>query len=101
MMHTSEPYYLLDCGHALSGWKVWQKKTFDFARQFDGQLFTRSEIDGFRSRLNDIAATCKNYEEVRPVDWDWAVKYGGNPSISIGYGCSVSFRPIKGLYDGV
>ena len=100
MKPTKQQIYLMQCGHALSCWKVWQSKCFDYARAFDGQLFTKAYIDELSLRLNMVASTFRNYEDIRPVDWEWAYKYGGSPSISIGNGCSVNFIPVKGYYDG-
>lgn len=100
MKELIEPLYLLQAGHSLSCWKVWQSKTFNYARTFEGQLFTKEDVDHLRERLNEIATSCKNHEEIRPVDWEFPAKYGGSPSIGIGYGCTVSFVTVKGVYNG-
>ena len=100
MKNTGQPIYFMHCMNALSCWKVWQSKVHDYARQFDGQLFTREDILNLRDRCNAVAASCRNHEEIPPVDFAWAEKYGGHPSLSIGGGCSISFHTIKGWYDG-
>lgn len=100
MKPLQEPIYLLECGNALSCWKVWQSKTFDYARQFDLHLFDRTGILALREKMQAVALSCRNHEDVGLPDWEWAEKYGRSVSVSIGAGCGISFIKIAGIYDG-
>lgn len=100
MKPLTEPLYLLDCPNALSSWKVWQQKTFGYARQFNLQIFNKAGIEAFREKMQAVADSCRNHEEVGRPDWEWAEKYGRSVHISIGGGCGVSFMKIAGIYDG-
>ena len=100
--YKPEKRYLCDCSHrlAVSSLKMWQRRTFDLANQYDRYVFTRQEMEDFASRLREFAKTQKlATEEVRDPNFEDEEKYGIRPSIQIGRGCAVLFIPIKGDYE--
>lgn len=93
-----EKLYYLEMDNAKSAWNAWQKGLHAAAKKFDRQLFTKEQILALGTWLNNYRLTFRNSEPVTMPDWAFAKQYGTCPSIGLGYGCSLTFKPVAGFY---
>ena len=97
-VHNGAIAYRLECCESRSYFKKWQDALHGFAQNFEGQLFTEDSIENFRQRLNAEGVKFRNFEEIRPVDWEFVDHYTNRPALAIGYGCQLTFTPVFGWY---
>ena len=92
-------YYFQPMKSGNSGLLSWQKTCLAVAREGEACLFTREGIDELADRLQALADGLKGKDrKVSRPDWDFCEQYHLGPSISIGYGCSVSFSEVSGCW---
>lgn len=93
-------FYYLEMDYAKSSWKAWQKGLHDAAKKYDRRLFTKDQILALGTWLSNLRLQYRNHGDVTMPDWVFCKEYDIAPQISIGYGCTLTFKPVAGYYNG-
>ena len=95
-----EQLYYLEMDYAKSSWNAWQKGLYDAARKFDHQLFTKDQIIALGTWLSNLRFSYRYHGDVTMPDWKFCQEYRVSPQIGIGGGCSLTFKPVAGYFNG-
>lgn len=95
-----EQLYYLEMDSEKSSWLAWQKGLYRSALQFNRQLFTKQQILALGHWLNGWRTAYRNHGDVSMPDWEFCEEYCVPPSIMIGPGCSLHFKPVAGYFNG-
>lgn len=90
--------YYLEMDSMKSSWKAWQRGLYSAARKYDHYLFTKDEILAVGHWLDGLRKQYRNSEAIMMPSWAFCNEYGTSPHITLGYGCTLVFRPVAGFF---